>query len=302
MAIIMDREIRVVKSVEGQSVYDSGMPQAKRIALKNAQNGGYVASLPQILHSRVVSPANSEIWQNWFTANSEENIGRTAQGNPVVIAVHGTGLWTPDRIQEAYDEGLTPNYAGKLDTTSHPHEMRDLLNGKLADGTIIPVYSLTDFMKGISDLPMQYTVIMDFDQVKNLESGVQKTGKLRQNPLFIVRAGGAEAANEYLDKAEQVYERKELGNWHPFANSDPDQPQGRVPFAGDYCNSGLLGANSLSSIGRFVWVAPNTPSAQKNAERATVQPTMEQILAASAKYVPEINQESYRQEINSLYT
>ena len=273
------------------------MPAAKRKALENAQKGGYVASLPQILHSRVVSPADSEIWQNWFTANSEENIGRTAQGNPVVIAVHGTGLWTPDRIQEAYNEGLTNNYAGKLKTP----EFRQLLTGKVADGNIIPVYSLTDFMKGISDLPMQYAVIMDFDQVKKLESGVQKTSKLRQNPLFIVRAGGAEAANAYLDKTEQVYERKELGNWHPFANSDPDQPQGRVPFAGDGYNGGLSSCSNLGDYGRFVWVAPKAPGAQENAERTVVQPTMEQILAASTKFIPEINKEAYRQEISSLY-
>lgn len=297
MAIIMDQEIRVVKSVEGQSVYDSSLPAAKRKALENSQNGGYVASLPQILHSRVVSPADSEIWQNWFTANSEENIGRTVQDNPVVIAVHGTGLWTPDRIQEAYDEGLTNNYAGKLKTP----EFRQLLTGKVANGNIIPVYSLTDFMKGISDLPMQYAVIMDFDQVKKLESGVQKTSKLRQNPLFIVRAGGAEAANAYLDKTEQVYDRKELGNWHPFANSDPDQPQGRVPFAGSGCGGGLGGGGLLDGDGRFVWVAPKAPDAQENAERTIVQPTMEQILAVTGRYTPEINKESLRQEIGSLY-
>ena len=153
---------------------------------------------------------------------------------------------------------------------------------------------------------MQYAVVMDFDQVKKLESGVQKTGNLRKNSLFIVRAGGSDAANEYLDKTEQGYGRKELGNWHPFANSDPDQSQGRVLFAGYSYYFGLSGGNYLANLGRFVWViAPEAPGAQENAERTIVQPTMEQILAATMKvserYTPEINREALRQELSSSY-
>lgn len=259
----MDLEVRLVKRVIGQQVYDSRMPEAKRKALKYARNGGYVASLPQILQSRAISPKDSEIWNYEFTANSEENVGKTRQGHTVVVVVHGTGIWTPDRIQEAYEvayeQWLTSPHASKIGRK----EFLGVLDGKLANGTTIPIYTLSDFMKGISDLTMQYGVVMDFDKVKCLNSGVQNIDSLRNNPLFIVRAGGQEPANQFLDQVKAVYGRDELANLHPFASTSLDHAWGRVLFAGESFSRGL-GSCICPSSGRFVWVAPEALDMQAN--------------------------------------
>ena len=44
---------------------------------------------------------------------------------------------------------------------------------------------------------------------------------LKDDPLMIVRAGGAEAAAAYLDKAKEYYGTEEMGSWHRFDDIEP---------------------------------------------------------------------------------
>ena len=219
MTVTLDREVRVVKDVQGEVFYDGNLPNALREAQKYAGKEGYVASMPQLLQGRVKAPNDDGIWADWFTVNSEENVGKTAQGKPVVIAVHGGGIFSsPERIERAYSDKLV-NYAGKLDDK----EIKDLLAGKLPDGTQIPVYSFSQFKKGISGLPRQYAVVMDFDEVRQTTSGYQNADGLKDNPLTIVRAGGVEQAATYIERAKEKHNTKNYGNWHPFGRKYPDQ-------------------------------------------------------------------------------
>ncbi len=50
---------------------------------------------------------------------------------------------------------------------------------------------------------------------------------------MMVRAGGVEAAAVYLNRARDYYNTAVMGNWHPFDDIDPDQPQTYVPFLFD---------------------------------------------------------------------
>ena len=61
---------------------------------------------------------------------------------------------------------------------------------------------------------------------------------------MIVRAGGAEAAAAYLDKAKEYYGTTEMGSWHRFNHMNPDQPQTYIQFLFD-C---LAGASDLESL------------------------------------------------------
>ena len=254
MAVILDQEVRVTK--QGQPFYNTSLPRALADAREYAHNGGHVASMPELLRGRVISPADSELWTHWFTALSEEDVGRTAAGSSVLVTVHGGGiLSTPERITRAYKEGLTPQHAAKLTDA----EFTDIVNGKLPDGTKIPVYSFIEFKQGVKDLPLRYAVVMDFETARKTESGYQKIDKLYDNPLVIVRAGGVEAAKAFLDKAKSVYNSNKLGNWHPFNSVDIEQPQGRPLFVGDGCNGGLVGGDGLYGDGRVLGVAPEAP-------------------------------------------
>ena len=101
--------------------------------------------------------------------------------------------------------------------------------------------------------------------------------------LEIVRAGGAEAASAYLDKAQARNNTAKMGSWHPFNYIDtPDQAQTRVPaLAGnkggvgseeddghlhgydtDYGigGDGCIHNTSMINIARYVAVAPRDPA------------------------------------------
>ena len=82
--------------------FESYSTVALRRALRYAGDDGYVASLPQLLHARVSASYDNIIWNTWFTANSEESVITTPQGNRVVVTVHGGGIFaSPERIERS---------------------------------------------------------------------------------------------------------------------------------------------------------------------------------------------------------
>ena len=263
--------------------FDSYATAAFRQALRYAGDNGFVASLPQLLHARVNAAYDNIIWNTWFTANSEESVVLTAQGNPIVVTVHGGGIFaTSERRERSYradlhranPEGLTGQYAAKITTS----EARDLLQGKLPTGAEIPIYPYSEFSEGISGLPMRYGVVLDFELARKSTSGYERFEVLKQDPLMIVRAGGVEATEDYLDKAAARHGTERMGSRHPFNRIDPSQPQTRLLNLGGNrggTNSegkddglgwgydedwGISGNNGLVDMARYVAVAPRDPS------------------------------------------
>ena len=259
------------KLICGSSFYATRLPDSLKAAQDFAGQDGIVLSLPELVHGRVVAPAEHPMHRMWYSALSEELSGRTQQGAGVVVAVHGGGVFgTPARIEQAYADGLTNVRAGK----GYDAEFFGVLEGKLSDGSTIPVYSFADFKRGISNLPRRYAVIMDFNAVKDTRSGYQDAYNLKDNLLVIVRTGGVEQASAWVDTAKMVYKTNQLGNWHRFAKpdvdvfhrfpeTDVDVKQGRVLSICDGNYNGLHG-NFLDVSGHFVGVAPEALAAVRS--------------------------------------
>lgn len=275
-------------TMEAATFFDSFLPDALRRALEYAGAKGFVASLPQLLRARVGADHDNDLWNNWFNPNSEENLVTTPRGNRVIVTIHGGGVFaTPERFERLFrastdrnsEIGFTGLFAAKLS----PREARGVLAGRMPDGAEIPVYDFGEFSQGIDTLPRRYAVVTDFEVAKNSACGHVPFATLREDPVMIVRAGGAEAAAAYLAKAQARNSTAKMGSWHPFNNIDtPDQAQTRVPaLAGNRGGAGsedddghLYGydtdygiggdswihSTSMINIARYVALAPRDPA------------------------------------------
>ncbi|MBI1968844.1 hypothetical protein HYS49_02950 [Candidatus Woesearchaeota archaeon] len=211
-----------------------------------------VASLPYLIAGKATADKNNYLWKNWFTALSEEDIGIDKKGafvtksSPVVITVHGGGILTPDRIMQAYREGLTPQNAAKFTN----EEFDNLLRGVLPSGESIDLYTVDDVKRGIPDPFGRYAVALDFKNAKATTSGYHAKTDFLKNPLVLSRAGTPNHLEAYFDKAKSG---GTVGNWHRLAEIEPNHPQGRLLFLGND-DGGLDGFYSLFNLGRFVGV------------------------------------------------
>jgi len=277
-----------MNKMEAAIFYNSYLPEALRQALDYAGDDGFVASLPALLHARANAPYDNIVWNTWFSTNSEESLLTTPQGTHVVVTVHGGGIFgSPQRFEKLFradtsrfcEVGFTGLFAGKITE----REAHDVLDGKLPDGTEIPVFSFDEFNQGIADLPRHYAVVTDFEMARNCKSGYEKFDDLKDDPVMIVRAGGVEAAAAYLDKARSRHNTTTMGSWHPFNSIlDLDQPQTRVPnlagnlggvgseeedghlygYDADYGMGGdsSIHNTSMINVARYVAVAPRDAS------------------------------------------
>jgi hypothetical protein len=268
--------------MEAEIIFEPHVPNALRRALEYAGEDGYVASMPQLLHARANADYDNIIWNTWFTSNSEESVVTTPQGNHVVVAVHGGGIFaSPERFERVYrasvdrsnSDGFTGQYSGKISEK----EAHDVLAGRLPNGIEIPVYPFDEFKQGIADLPIRYGVILDFELARHSKRGYEDFEILKDDPNMIVRAGGVEANAAYLDKYRDRNDTKVMGNWHPYNRIEPDQPQTRLPFlagnqGGIYsegddpeewgydCEYGLGGDACIHNMARYIAVAPRDAS------------------------------------------
>ncbi len=268
--------------MEAEIIFESHLPNALRRAQDFAGEDGFVASMPQLLHARANAPYENIIWNTWFTSNSEESVVTTPQGQRVVVAVHGGGIYAlPERFERTYrasvdrssPEGFTGQYAGKISA----RETSDVLKGQLPDGTEIPVFSFEEFKRGIADLPLRYGVISDFETVRKSTRGYDPFDVLKDEPNMIVRAGGVEPLAAYLDKARNRHNTAVMGNWHPYNRIDPEQAQTRIVFLagneGGLCTEddddkdygydaeyGMGGDACIHNMARYVAVAPRNVS------------------------------------------
>ena len=268
--------------MEAEIIFESHVPTALRRALEYAGEEGFVASLPQLLHARTNAPYDNIIWNTWFTSYTEESVVTTPQGNHVIVVVHGGGIYAaPDRFERTYradvarrnSEGFTGQYSGKISQ----QEASDVLNGRLPDGTEAPIYPFEEFKQGVSNLPLRYGVVLDYETARQSTRGFDTFEVLREEPNLIARAGGMAPLAAYLDKAQARHNTKKMGNWHPYNRIDPTQPQTRIVFlAGnqggvgtedddddDYgydAEYGIGGDACIHNMARYVAVAPRDAS------------------------------------------
>ncbi len=263
-------------------VFEPHIPTALRRALDYAGDDGFVASMPQLLLARTNASYDNIIWNTWFTANSEESVVTTKQGNHVVVTVHGGGIFaSPERFERSLradlnrsnPEGLTGQYAAKISE----REAFDVLEGKLPDGTEIPIYPFDEFKRGVADLPMRYAVALDFEVAKKGKRGYESFDVLKDDPNMIVRAGGVDPLAAYLGKARARHNTELMGNSHSHSWIDPNQPQARLLNLGGntggvgsegqdqnlgwgYDSDDGMGASWPGGFARYVAVAPRDES------------------------------------------
>lgn len=285
-------------TMEAAIIFDPHLPDALGRALDYAGEEGFVASLPQLLRARTHAPYDNEIWNiHAFTSNSEESAVRTRQGNHVAVIVHGGGVFaSPERFRRLYrastgrhsEFGFTGLFGAKISEA----EASALLDGRLPDGTDIPIVSYNELGNAASGLPRRYGVVLDFDTARASANGNIAFDALKDDPLMIARAGGAEAAEAYLDRARDRGTSRVMGSWHCLGDIDPDQPQTRVLFLGGTeggaemevrralsdrergyigiwgthyrmpieAEFGIRGDTSMINAARYVAVAPRNPS------------------------------------------
>ena len=233
--------------------FDSYGTRALRQALSYAGDAGFVASLPQLLRARVHADYDNIIWNTWFSANSEESVVTTPQGHHVVVTVHGGGIFgRPARIERALRadlsrhnvHGLTGQYAAKITQS----EARDLLRGRLPDGTEVPVYDFGEFRQGGAELSSRYGVVLDFETAKASGTGYVSFEALRDDPVTICRAGGVDATAAYLDRAPGRNDTSRMKVAHRHNDIDPDEPQTRLLSLGG--NRGGIGSEGYEGRGR----------------------------------------------------
>ncbi len=268
--------------MEAKIIFESDIPSALRRALNHAGDDGFVASMPALLHARANADFDNIIWNTWFTANSEESVVTTSQGNHVVVTVHGGGIFaSPARIERSLradldrtnPEGLTGQYAAKISAA----EALDLLGGYLPDGSEVPIYPFDEFRRGIADLPTRYAVVLDFESAKMAKNGYVSFEILKEDPGMIIRAGGTEPLAAYLDKASGRNDTDLMGTWHPYNRIDPQQHQTRLlRLAGNKGGKGSegdddslgwgydsdygIGTSGFIGLARYVAVAPRNLS------------------------------------------
>jgi hypothetical protein len=191
--------------MEAEIIFGSYKPTALKRALSYAGKDGFVASMPQLIHARTNAPYDNILWNTWFSSYSEENVVTSPQGNHVIVAIHGGGIYaSPERFEKMF-------YA----STDHRsvHGYTGQFAGKISE-----------------DLPIRYGVILDYELARQSLSGYVEFEVLKDDPNMIVRTGGAEANVAYLDKFRDRHNTQLMGHWHPFNRIDPSQPQTRILF------------------------------------------------------------------------
>lgn len=196
-------------------------------AFENTQNYAgeacHILSLPELVKAKLITPKNHFIWRHSVTCASEEILGRTKAGNDVYVIAHGKGILNFQRIKKTYEEGLiNTEYIENVKQKAvkiTEDELCDLLDGRLPDGSEIPVYSYKEFEQN-TDLPSAYAIVLDRNEVHKLPFGSQSFDHLKDNMLFIARIGGKEPAAQYIESskifriidAKQYYDRSMNNN------------------------------------------------------------------------------------------
>ena len=239
----------------GGTKYSNGV-EAFREALKYVGPEGILATIPEI------TAIDGENFHNlrgtyYYTAHTEENVGIDKKGRfysknqPVLVIVNGGGLITPERIKSAHLDILEGHIKGGA-IRYHDEEFEELLDGKLPDGSSIPLHCFEDIEKGISNLPHRFGVVIGYRWAALTHSGEHDKKAFLENPLVIARAGGPEHLETYYQ--ETVF-KNQLCNSHQLIGNERKLPNGRFIGLGHH-DEGLSDKFSHHIMGRFLGVAP----------------------------------------------
>ena len=182
--------------------------------------------MPQLADARISAPKGSSVWNQWYTTPSVRVIGKTKQGNPVVVYAH------------------VPNYFSK------PNNVAKAVNEDLRDGAgRMPP---REFYKLLSMEDNETVFVVDHTALRNVPSGVIEVAQALEHPQVIPFLGGQARAEQYLAKHQQVHNTTKIAVWH--YDDLADEPRGRVLFLGGDRNNDLSAYGSLYGSARFLGV------------------------------------------------
>ncbi|MBI2631715.1 hypothetical protein HYW75_01815 [Candidatus Pacearchaeota archaeon] len=236
----MDEDSIVVsRRVVGKPFYHNNLATA----LENCQKEHEALFMPALVDTRISSPKNALIWQNWYCSPSIRATGRTSQGNPVVVIAH------------------IPNYFSK------PKNIRTAIKYGLKDGAgILPqkeFQRLVDLDESVNCFGDRLVWLLDEDKFRNSFSGVVQIDKALEHPQTIPFLGGRERAEAYMKRHEEVYGDK-IGIWKKNDLYD-DVSVGRLLFFGSSGSGSLRGdCGALRCDGRFVGVRRSAEGTSPN--------------------------------------
>ena len=226
-------------------------------ALDYVGTEGILATMPELIEAKVSTDNTHELWNDYYTAHTEENVGIDTKGRfygrgePVLVLVNGGGLITPERMREARD--YQTGFWGHQSLEYEPKEFNKLLDGKLPDGTPIQLHSFEDIKEGIPNLPHRFGIVMPYRLALSTISEEHDKKEFLENPLVIARAGGPEHLEDYFEKSKV----SSIINFHHYLVEQKELPQGRMLNL--YLrNKGMIlsNCNSLLRRSRFLGVAP----------------------------------------------
>lgn len=227
----------VINGWKGKVFYNSHLPTARKDAEDYAQPTGKLLSMPLLIDGiqKIVS-----LLQYTYTTNSEEAVLHSPRGNKYLYIFHGCSVLTAGRAALAWKRGLlTEEQAAQLTN----EENNDLFEGRIGDGTEVPVYGAKEFWRN-NTFPEVYAIALDAKTARRAISGRRCIDDLYEDPLFVPRIGSPKNAAEFLDilKAmETVFYSRTYGNWHPYDEIDFRIPQARVLYLG-------AGTNGVCSV------------------------------------------------------
>ena len=241
-------------------VVEPNVPQAFRMASPLiSKQERVIYSLPHVLRLRGLVPKEESerhgsfhpLWRYSYVCASDEIIGKSEQGSPILIEVHGCGIITLEKLSRMLFKAQNLRLEGAIPVQES--DVRNLLRGILPDGTEIPVLSYTELYSETISLPERYAVVMGLDVAQASAKGRRISLEvLRENPLFIARTGGITAANAYLDLEVHPYSRVSEYSHMLSLPTAYDLPHGRLLEVCGYSLGGIKNRDNLGTEARVL--------------------------------------------------
>ena len=269
------------KNYEGKSFYNNELVKA----LEDSQEDNFrPVFMNEFADLRIKADKQDELIKKWYLTPSLRATGITNQGSKVVVYAHTDNYFSNQKNVRKARKDLV-NGAGKL-----PQE---------------EFQKLVDQDKKENENKNRLVYVVDYEKLKKSSSKVIPVSQALEHPQTIPFLGGEERAKLYLEKHKEVYGNT-IGIWH--SNDLQDEAFGRLLYAGYGYYNGLSGDDDLDGIGRFFGVRPLVvvekkipPQETKPKEKQIKVPSLEEIIQVSRKFVPEIAQEKFKEELKKLY-
>lgn len=184
--------------------HSKGLVPAWQLAQQYIEDGGRIATLPDIIDVRLATEPGKVPWEMWFTTLSAEYVGIGRNGRKIIIVAHGVGpMATLDGILAAYKH----QYSDK---------QRHNRGGRI---------SIEEFHR-LEDGEYGEVSIVDYEEYERLYEysfiGYIRTADAGFDPLLYARFGGRDKGMEYV-----IRHAEHAARWHDQRRGiDPEDRYG----------------------------------------------------------------------------